>query len=70
MGISTIQIWIIGELVAKLPDNLFPSHFRKLNVVFYQQIVEKKSFSRAITIVAEHLQWLWRNRVTLYVILP
>jgi hypothetical protein len=29
--------------------------------IFYQQIVEKKSFPRAITIVEEHLQRLWRN---------
>jgi hypothetical protein len=34
-------------------------HFE--NTLFYQQIVEKKSFSIIKTIVAEHLQWLWRN---------
>jgi hypothetical protein len=54
-------IWIIGELVPELPDNLFPTHLKILNAVIYQQIVEKKSFPRAITIVVEHLQGLWRN---------
>jgi hypothetical protein len=31
------------------------------STVFYQQIVEKKSFHRAITKIAEHLQGLWYN---------
>jgi hypothetical protein len=29
--------------------------------LFYQKIVEKKSFPRALKIVAEHLQGLWYN---------
>jgi hypothetical protein len=57
MDIST-KIWIIGELVPELPDNLFPTH---LHAVFYQQIVGQKSFPTAIMIVAEHLQGLRRN---------
>jgi hypothetical protein len=55
------KIWIIGELVPELPDDLFPTHLRILNAVFYQQIVKKKSYPGAITTVAEHLQGLWRN---------
>jgi hypothetical protein len=31
------------------------------SILFYQQIVEKKSFPTAITIVSEHLQGLWRS---------
>jgi hypothetical protein len=31
------------------------------SIHFYQQIVEKKSFPTAITIVSEHLQGLWRS---------
>jgi hypothetical protein len=42
--------------VPELPNNLFPTYLRIINAVFYQQIVEKKSFPRAITTVAEHLQ--------------
>jgi hypothetical protein len=57
----TKEIAIIGELVLELPDKLFPTHLRILNAVFYQQIVERKSFSRAKTNIEKLLQELWRN---------
>jgi hypothetical protein len=56
MNITEEKIWFIGELVPELPDHLLPTHLRILNAVFYQQIVKKKSFPRAITIVAESFE--------------
>jgi DUF2075 family protein len=57
----TTSLFIIGDLIRELPNELFPSNRRMLQSIYFQHISCKKTVKMALEMVAAHLKLQWKN---------